>query len=91
MLPKVDYNPPKYIYSGIDGRLSLKKMPDIRSRVEQIVIETPIYFKLLISKNGIPYHRVKRTYQEFYNMDKDIESKYTKLINEGILSKGVFP
>lgn len=24
-------------------------------------------------------------------MDKDIESKYTKLINEGILSKGVFP
>ena len=74
------------------SRLSMVKIPEIKATVANIIIEYGvIYFKIIVSKNGMAYRKTKKSFQDIEELDQIIDKKYSKLIKDGYINKGILP
>jgi|LauGreDrversion4_2_1035121.scaffolds.fasta_scaffold421932_3 hypothetical protein len=68
------------------------RMPIIKGSVVSYTVENgAVHFKIFAFKDQVSMWSVKKTYQDFVQLDSILESKYVEYIKRGILVKGELP
>ncbi|CDW73194.1 UNKNOWN [Stylonychia lemnae] len=71
---------------------SISRMPGIKATVQSYAVEQgTVNFKILIQKDNVTQKKLKKTYNDFLELDQIIETKYAKYIREGIMNKIELP
>lgn len=67
-------------------------MPIIKAIVQNFSVDQgTVNFKIMVKKDGISQKKLKKTYEEFYNLDQILHTKYAKYLKQGIFKKAVLP
>eukprot|EP00347_Sterkiella_histriomuscorum_P014587 403360313 len=83
---------PSDLKQTFNNQTSLTRMPVIKATVQSYAIEqATVNFKILVTKENFAQKKIKKTYNDFLELDQILESKYVKYIRRGIMSKCELP
>lgn len=71
---------------------ALSRVPVIKATVQSYAVEQgTVNFKILVHIDNYPQRKLKKTYEEFLDLDQMLQSKYSKYLRMGVFTKSDLP